>query len=328
MEEASQPVQKQNPVQTPTGPVKRNFHWIYIFIGVFTLLIISAVFYLGRLSSGQPQQISVSPTPQISKPADETSNWKTYENTKYGYSIKYPSEWLAKEFGPIDSKTLSFIGLGIAVSDPIKASMIIQVTLRSYEEQLQIGPEKTTPITVGGLVGVRKTEGSSNPDAGNNINVVLPAKNTIVLAINEKYSKTFDQILSTFKFTDQNQVDTNSWKTYTNTDYKFTFKYPQDWNLNTPSLVGKHETNQTIFQLNISNTENFKNKALLEENRDVINFTILVWAMGNQSYDQAVNGWYAFKQNPNPPDKVYTKEINQIPWKVEEITFPTNTKLS
>lgn len=52
--------------------------------------------------------------------------------------------------------------------------------------------------------------------------------------------KTLDQIISTFKFTDKNtptptitqQIDTSTWKTYTNSDYKVTFKYPVDWNAN------------------------------------------------------------------------------------------------
>lgn len=34
-----------------------------------------------------------SATQQTSSTTNETVNWKTYTNTKYGYSIKYPSEW-------------------------------------------------------------------------------------------------------------------------------------------------------------------------------------------------------------------------------------------
>ena len=39
----------------------------------------------------------------------------------------------------------------------------------------------------------------------------------------------FDQILSTFKFTDQKQADgTENWKTYTNDQYGFSIKYPSE----------------------------------------------------------------------------------------------------
>jgi len=39
----------------------------------------------------------------------------------------------------------------------------------------------------------------------------------------------FDQILSTFKFTDQKQADgTENWKTYTNDQYGFSIKYPAE----------------------------------------------------------------------------------------------------
>lgn len=42
--------------------------------------------------------------------------------------------------------------------------------------------------------------------------------------------KYFDQIVSTFKFTDQNQTaNTSNWKTYTNTKHNFSLKHPENW---------------------------------------------------------------------------------------------------
>ncbi|MCL4419821.1 hypothetical protein M1146_07060 [Patescibacteria group bacterium] len=42
----------------------------------------------------------------------------------------------------------------------------------------------------------------------------------------------FEQILSTFKFTDQSQaLDTSSWKTYMNTKYGYSVKYPQNYSV-------------------------------------------------------------------------------------------------
>ncbi|PIR78902.1 MAG: hypothetical protein COU26_04065 [Candidatus Levybacteria bacterium CG10_big_fil_rev_8_21_14_0_10_36_30] len=48
----------------------------------------------------------------------------------------------------------------------------------------------------------------------------------VLLSFNEQEK---EQILSTFKFTDQNQtVDTSNWKTYTNSKYGYSLKYPTD----------------------------------------------------------------------------------------------------
>lgn len=38
--------------------------------------------------------------------ADETANWKTYTNTKYGYELKYPSDWTFEEHQEYDSTSL------------------------------------------------------------------------------------------------------------------------------------------------------------------------------------------------------------------------------
>lgn len=47
----------------------------------------------------------------------------------------------------------------------------------------------------------------------------------------EIYKPVFSQILSTFKFTNQDPAaDTTTWKTYSNSRWKYSLKYPIDWN--------------------------------------------------------------------------------------------------
>ncbi len=44
--------------------------------------------------SAQNQQLDASkPESEQTKSVDETANWKTYKNDKYGFEIKYPSAW-------------------------------------------------------------------------------------------------------------------------------------------------------------------------------------------------------------------------------------------
>ncbi|HLC94232.1 MAG TPA: hypothetical protein VJH96_01545 [Patescibacteria group bacterium] len=84
------------------------------FINIFVLLLFAAVIafassvgtYMYMTSqknqespTNQPlviPQTAVSPTSTSANPittSDETANWKTYTNNRYGYNIKYPANW-------------------------------------------------------------------------------------------------------------------------------------------------------------------------------------------------------------------------------------------
>jgi hypothetical protein len=83
--------------------------------------------------------------------------------------------------------------------------------------------------------------------------------------------ESFNQILSTFKFTGST-ADTSTWKTYTNTKYKFEFRYPTDKLLLNPSdgidyenvvLIDKlHQGSEGSTVLNIQVIDNPKNLSL------------------------------------------------------------------
>ncbi len=50
------------------------------------------------------------PTPDTKLLKDETANWKTYENVKYGFSIKYPEDAVMRDtFDPRDNKPTSYL---------------------------------------------------------------------------------------------------------------------------------------------------------------------------------------------------------------------------
>ncbi len=62
---------------------------IVVLVGILALAgLIGLAFYFGKKSSAPT---TTSPVVQASPTPDETANWKTYTNTKYSFSFKYPA---------------------------------------------------------------------------------------------------------------------------------------------------------------------------------------------------------------------------------------------
>jgi len=75
-----------------------------IFITGFTIVtVIVGIYFLGgKTANNQPPSNLFSTTPvSVSQ-----SEWKTYENTAYHYSVKYPKTWLVSQVLEEDRKTV------------------------------------------------------------------------------------------------------------------------------------------------------------------------------------------------------------------------------
>ncbi len=60
---------------------------VFILIGVLVVTGLAGGAYLFG------KRTTLAPSPTLSPTPDETTDWKTYSNTVYGYSISYPSGW-------------------------------------------------------------------------------------------------------------------------------------------------------------------------------------------------------------------------------------------
>lgn len=66
---------------------------IFIILALVAAGFVGIMFYVGKITPKPPPEVvtlTPSPTPSPS-PIDETASWKTYTNTKYGFSFKYPN---------------------------------------------------------------------------------------------------------------------------------------------------------------------------------------------------------------------------------------------
>lgn len=175
------------------------------------------------------QPVSNEPTPQAT-PSDETANpdsigvkWKTYINTKYGYSLKYPTkiftgvvEMLEDERGDIclDNQE-SNSSVDADVFQICISSLQTQKTVEEVINQLTapqgdvLTPKK---IDIGGKTGYKVSGAVHSIDEVGVVDIYVQNKTGILfISLTPYFPKTnrdryewpqmFDQIISTFRFT-------------------------------------------------------------------------------------------------------------------------------
>lgn len=185
------------------------------------------MFYLG----GPGECVKGQRRSQVATPSDDpTANWKTYTDSKYGYSLKYPPQW---EINPPPLGNGILIGLNepnedqIAVNvSPIKDAIMAESCKQTQQVFLNNVPASRCELTqkIGAERGV-----VYNPPITSKTVYIEALHNdryyNLSLTFNQTSDKfkTFDQILSTFKFLNtkitmqkaielvRNQKDVQNW---------------------------------------------------------------------------------------------------------------------
>jgi len=236
----------------PETPEETEKKWIKpLILSVLGVLVATSLVF-GGYKLTQIRQVQPQPTPTpvaVPTPTPEpTADWKIYTNTKYEYSIKYPKEWQVFEVkeGPeagirtdfAESESLSGREYWIWIKinnnpDGLSATKWVDRLLFQYSDQpavmAGIKREKdrvadTEAERVTGLPAMTEMISVFIPEEKNIYEIVLQ-KGVGVLSNESKQA--FNLMLSTFRFLEE----TEGWKTYMNSEYKFSFKYPSDYYL-------------------------------------------------------------------------------------------------
>lgn len=241
---------------------QKGFAPILIVLGIVaTLGIAGGAYYLGtNKAPSQPQQVNTSQTPQPSQipspTSDETANWKTYTNTKYGYEIQYPQDkFIDCSHGDYFALDFNYNALNETSCADGEGFRDISITAvdKSYGTTATTKfPEcwstKQEQVNVGSVVGTKYTNTRSNKDSCNTTQIAYARQNHILVDLNGVTLRIFlsefgaygndqvkivqiaEQVLSTFKFLDSSDETTN-WKTYKSTYANISFKYPYSWKI-------------------------------------------------------------------------------------------------
>lgn len=339
-------------------------HSRVLIYGIAALLIfiitLGTGYFIGVNKYSLPGLVTTTPTPinlgdLHQNSTDSISDWKTYSNSSLGFSFSYPMilDHLYDQFGfnhpdnPEGNLLLqNYDGSKPRQDQSTDFQMVVeayknsdQVTLDKYVKDPnkawnQSGVQTFANITLGNEPALKGLAIQKNEK----VPAIWVSRKEYILTIYLETPKStnaslFDQILLTFKFTDQ--LDTSTWKTYTSSVYQYTFQYPPDYTL----MVGERSSvdgvkiktpNTVTLQsptLGDLNT-NMQISILYEKSSGVLSEKMVMQKLKLSSkgevYQLDTKTGYIFKDTPNGP---YGSTMIYIPGKNNSYTITIESQL-
>ncbi|MFA6973139.1 MAG: PsbP-related protein [Parcubacteria group bacterium] len=171
---------------------------------IIAIIVGGAVWLSGNQKAEAPTS-NVKTTQPAPQPAatDETADWQTYRNEKYGFEFQYPRGWNVKEIQDgviaLSKDNLPKNTININITNNTEGKSLGEITQERIAN-LQI-QKNSTDVFLGGLPAKRvKDNGIVTYNGVYSIN----KEHIYYLYISEEsqLNATFNQILSTFKFTE------------------------------------------------------------------------------------------------------------------------------
>lgn len=240
---------EDNTLTPQDSPLKTTKPWLKPLLLGFAVVTFALLFTVIGYQLGQNQtpKQTIKSTPIASPTPYPMVNWKIYTNETLGFTLKYPSYDPIETFTPRKSGEPIFI-----ISSKFNFDRNTISLCKTYQEKLCLIPGENNhqkndiqPFTLNGknFVSFFIVVQQQNPKYTNVIHVIQSTQGQpieIAMTVDGMGGEeTFQQILSTFKFTDQVvTLDILKWKTYQGeTMYtrdgstSFMIKYPPQWKL-------------------------------------------------------------------------------------------------
>jgi hypothetical protein len=140
---------------------------------------------------------------------DPTKNWNTFANKSFGYTLRYPKEWVAQDYGANPaSNSQSYVGFGpqlSAVLDPtLLPPVIIRVTGQTKEqvEASYVGAANSI-AEVATVSAMPATKYTYNASSGTQMTAYVIAKGALTIVVEETggYSDELVKIIASINLT-------------------------------------------------------------------------------------------------------------------------------
>lgn len=281
-----------------------------IFLIVLVAIFFTSTLVLIKLNYLKPQPTTISTTsiiPTVS--VDPLSDWKTYENKEYGFEFKYPSNYQIKIIGDGINlqKNNTRALLYISKFDNPNSLEINQWFENQPKQDIQAikDTHTMTKIVVGGHVGLKFIKKQS--EIGYKDFIIIIGNGTSVYYLNfgplEDEVNISNQILSTFKFTNTISDPTLGWKNFGSMSYDISFKYPQDWSVETENMTIFLKSPKTITAL--SNKNNTWTRV-----GDLIISSLTQKTLPNNQNNLPLSSWITSNYNANPIHSITLAGMN------------------
>jgi|GEM_PF-2333614 len=179
------------------------------------------------------EQNKITEQPQ---PENETAGWQTYRNDYLGFKIKYPKDWqVEKTMG--DTKGIKIKKLtGESFLEIIKNSNTKKLSLDEwFEEATIVGGRPTVKVGaqatfINDIKAYKLYSGLEPPNPFFEVIGIANAQKMIfsinAYSENTNDEKILEEMLSTFKFIEPQDIDTADWQTYRNENWGVEMKIP------------------------------------------------------------------------------------------------------
>jgi len=199
-------------------PAVSKWLWISLIIVIVLAAGFAAWYYLSGPGKTVATTETTTPTtttmPTTTTAATSTTaDWKTYTDKTFGYSVKYPANWLVNSTNPRqiefreNGKTYSIeesdiYAIVIAIDDKVQAKTALELA-NERKANMTVGAPVVTETIVDNVKAAQIQDYLQKSmiivNSNKRYDIVTP--NFGVEEINKGVQKVYDQMISTFRFT-------------------------------------------------------------------------------------------------------------------------------